>query len=68
MPNARILEEKKAAVEALSDQMKNASAGVLVDYKGICVADDTSCAAICAPPASRMPWSKTHCCGLLCAI
>ena len=41
MPNARILEEKKAAVLALSDQMKNASAGVLADYKGISVADDT---------------------------
>jgi len=41
MPNARILEEKKAAVQALSDQMKNASAGVLADYKGISVADDT---------------------------
>ena len=41
MPNARILEEKKAAVQALSDQMKNASSGVLADYKGINVADDT---------------------------
>ena len=41
MPNARILEEKKAAVQALSDQMRNASSGVLVDYKGINVADDT---------------------------
>ena len=41
MPNAKILAEKKAAVEALSGQMKNASAGVLVDYKGINVADDT---------------------------
>ena len=41
MPNAKILEEKKAAVDALAVQMKEASAGVLVDYKGISVADDT---------------------------
>ncbi len=41
MPNANILEEKKAAVAALSDRIKNASSGVLVDYKGINVADDT---------------------------
>ncbi len=41
MPNAKVLEEKKAFVSSLADQMKNASSGVLVDYKGINVADDT---------------------------
>lgn len=41
MPNAKILESKKETVAALSEQMKNASSGVLVDYKGITVADDT---------------------------
>ncbi|MDR1158629.1 MAG: 50S ribosomal protein L10 [Oscillospiraceae bacterium] len=41
MPNAKVLEEKKAALAALAEQMKSASAGVLVDYKGINVADDT---------------------------
>lgn len=41
MANAKILEEKKAVVSSLADQMKNASSGVLVDYKGITVADDT---------------------------
>lgn len=41
MPNAKVLEEKKAIVAALADQMKNASSGVLVEYKGINVADDT---------------------------
>jgi large subunit ribosomal protein L10 len=41
MPNAKVLEEKKAALAALAEQIKNASAGVLVDYKGINVADDT---------------------------
>ena len=41
MPNAKVLEEKRALVAALTEKMKNASAGVLVDYKGINVADDT---------------------------
>ncbi|MDR0671639.1 MAG: 50S ribosomal protein L10, partial [Oscillospiraceae bacterium] len=41
MPNAKVLAEKKAAVAALAAQMKGASAGVLVDYKGVDVADDT---------------------------
>ena len=41
MPNAKVLEEKKALVAALAEKMQTASAGVLVDYKGITVADDT---------------------------
>mgnify|MGYP000892855326 CR=1 FL=1 len=41
MPNAKVLEEKKAMVAALAEKLKNASSGVLVDYKGINVADDT---------------------------
>lgn len=41
MPNAKVLEEKKAIVAALAEKMKNASSGVLVDYKGITVEDDT---------------------------
>ena len=35
MPNAKVLEEKRALVAALTEKMKNASAGVLVDYKGL---------------------------------
>ena len=42
MPNARVLSEKQAIVEALSERIKNAGAGVLVDYKGITVAEDTA--------------------------
>lgn len=42
MPNAKVLSEKQAIVAALSDRIKNASSGVLVDYKGITVADDTA--------------------------
>ena len=41
MPNAKVLEAKKATVSALSEQIKGASAGVFVDYKGITVAQDT---------------------------
>jgi large subunit ribosomal protein L10 len=41
MPNAKILETKKATVATLTEQFKTASSGVLVDYKGINVADDT---------------------------
>ena len=41
MPNAKVLSEKQAIVEALTERIKNAGAGVLVDYKGITVAEDT---------------------------
>ena len=41
MPNAKVLKEKKAIVEELSQRMKNATTGVLVDYKGINVDADT---------------------------
>jgi large subunit ribosomal protein L10 len=41
MPNAKVLSEKQAIVAALTERIKNASAGVFVDYKGINVADDT---------------------------
>ena len=41
MPNAKVLESKKAVVEALSGKIKEASSVVFVDYKGINVAQDT---------------------------
>ena len=41
MPNAKVLESKKAVVESLSAKMKEASSVVFVDYKGITVAQDT---------------------------
>ena len=41
MPNAKVLESKKAVVEALTSQIKEASSVVFVDYKGITVAQDT---------------------------
>lgn len=42
MPNAKVLSEKQAIVAALSEKLTNAAAGVLVDYSGISVADDTA--------------------------
>ena len=41
MPNAKVLESKKAIVEELSDRIGKATAVVFVDYKGISVAQDT---------------------------
>lgn len=41
MPSAKILEGKKAKVEAVSEIIKNSVAGVIVDYKGITVEEDT---------------------------
>ena len=42
MPSAKVLEQKKQIVAGLSETLKNAVAGVIVDYKGITVADDTA--------------------------
>ena len=42
MPNAKVLSEKQAVVAALTETLQSASSGVLVDYKGITVAEDTA--------------------------
>ena len=41
MPSAKVLEEKKAKVAALKERIGAAVAGIVVDYKGITVEDDT---------------------------
>lgn len=41
LPSEKILQKKQEQVEALTGELKNALAGVIVDYKGINVADDT---------------------------
>ena len=41
MPNAKVLESKKAIVDELAGKIQGASAVVFVDYKGINVAQDT---------------------------
>ena len=42
MPSASVLEQKKQIVASVSDRINNSVAGVIVDYKGISVADDTA--------------------------
>ncbi len=41
MPSEKVLETKKARVEEITEMLKKASAGVIVDYKGITVEEDT---------------------------
>lgn len=47
MPNANILAEKQKMVAELTEKLKGAAAGVIVDYKGITVAEDTALRADC---------------------
>lgn len=42
MPSASVLEQKKQAVATISEQISKSVAGVVVEYKGITVADDTA--------------------------
>ena len=42
MPNAVVLEQKQKQVESLAQKLSEAVTGVIVDYKGINVADDTA--------------------------
>lgn len=42
MPSEKILQEKQAYVEQLAEKLSNSVAGVVVDYKGIPVSDDTA--------------------------
>ena len=41
MPSEKILEQKKQIVSELTDKMQKAVAGVLVDYRGLTVEEDT---------------------------
>ena len=42
MPSEKVLEQKKQQVAELVELINGSVAGVLVDYKGINVADDTA--------------------------
>ena len=42
MPNASVLEQKQKQVAELSEKLSKAIVGVVVDYKGTTVADDTA--------------------------
>lgn len=41
MPSAKVLESKKAVVAELNEKIKNSVSGVLVDYRGLTVEQDT---------------------------
>ena len=47
MPNAKVLSEKQAIVAQLTEKIQNATAGVIVDYKGITVAEDNALRVEC---------------------
>lgn len=42
MPTSKVLAEKQAVVDALAERLKGAQSGVLCEYKGITVEDDTA--------------------------
>ena len=42
MPNAKVPSEKQAIVAELTEKLQGTAGGVLVDYKGITVAEDTA--------------------------
>lgn len=42
MPNAKVLSAKQAIVAELTEKVRKATAGVIVDYKGITVEEDTA--------------------------
>ena len=42
MPSEKVLEQKKAMVAAIAELLKTSCIGVIVDYKGISVAEDTA--------------------------
>ena len=42
MPNAKVLSEKQAVVAGLIETLKSSASGVLVNYEGITVAEDTN--------------------------
>ena len=41
MPSEKVLEQKKAVVAGLTEKLQGAVSGVIVNYSGITVADDT---------------------------
>ena len=47
MPNAKVLSEKQAIVAQLTEKVQKAAAGVIVDYKGITVEEDTALRKAC---------------------
>ncbi len=42
MPSTKVLEQKKAAVQEIAEKLRSAVSGVLVDYRGLTVEQDTN--------------------------
>ena len=61
MPNAKVLSEKQAIVAELTEKIQKATAGVIVDYKGITVEEDTALRRECVRTRWITPLSKTRC-------
>lgn len=62
MPSEKILSEKQAYVAALREKLMNSVAGVVVEYKGISVADDTKLRAELRAAGVEYAVVKTPCC------
>lgn len=59
--NQAIIDAKKALVSEIADKMKNAESAVVVEYRGLTVAERQSCAVTCVPRmlnsrCTRMRW------------
>ena len=65
MPNAKVLSEKQAIVASLTEKLQGAAAGVIVDYKGITVAEDTELRAECRKNDVEYAVVRTPCSALL---
>ena len=64
MPSEKILSEKQAYVAALREKLMNSVAGVVVEYKGISVADDTKLRAelrAAGDVYKRQPYFSAYC-------
>ena len=56
MPNAKVLSEKQAIVAELVETLKSSASGVLVNYEGITVSEDTALRMNCARPTWSTRW------------
>ena len=62
MPSEKALQAKQEAVAQLKSKLDGAVAGVLVDYRGITVADDTKLRRELREAGIDYSVSKTLCC------
>lgn len=66
MASQKILEQKQAQVAALAEKLKGASSGVLVQYQGITVEDDTKLRAALRAAGVEYSVMKNTLTGLAC--